>query len=40
MKDLQSLLLMVGILWAAGVIFVAVCMGIVKFLVELEDTHD
>jgi hypothetical protein len=37
---MTSFLLMVALLWAAGVVFVAVCIGIVKFLNLLEDNYD
>lgn len=37
---MTSFLLMVLLLWAAGVVFVAVCIGIVKFLNLLEDNYD
>lgn len=40
MENLSSFLLLVGLLWAAGVVFVAVCMGVVKALEILENNHD
>lgn len=40
MKDLGSFLMLVGVLWASGVVFVALCMGIVKFLELLESSDD
>ena len=35
-----SFLLMVGLLWAGGVVFVAACMGIVKLMELLEGSDD
>lgn len=40
MTDLTSLLILVALLWAGGVVFVAVCMAAIKFLTHLEDTYD
>lgn len=40
MESLGSLLLLIGILWGCGVVFVATCMGIVKALEILENNHD
>ena len=40
MDNVSSLLLLIGILWGGGVIFVAVCMGIIKALDILENKHD
>ena len=37
---MTSFLMMVGILWVCGVVFVATCMGIVKFLELLESSDD
>ena len=40
MNDLGSLLMLIGIFWVCGVVFVATCMGIVKFLELLESSDD
>ena len=37
---MMSFLMMVGILWVCGVVFVAACMGIVKVLEILENNYD
>lgn len=37
---MMSFIMLVGLLWAAGVVFVAVCMAIVKFLELLENSDD
>ena len=36
---MTSFLLMVALLWAGGVVFVAVCMAIVKFLNLIEGNY-
>ena len=40
MQELTSFLLLVGLLWLAGIVFVAVCMGIVRALNILEGNYD
>ena len=37
---MTSFLLLVLLLWTGGVVFVAVCMAIVKFLTDLEDNYE
>jgi hypothetical protein len=37
---MTSFLWLVGLLWIGSIVFVAVCMALVKFLTELEDTYD
>jgi len=37
---MMSFLMMVGILWVCGIVFVATCMGIVKALEFFEGNYD
>lgn len=37
---MTSFLWLVGLLWLGGIVFVAVCMALVKFLNDFEDSYD
>ena len=37
---MTSFLMLVALLWVGGVVFVVVCMGIIKALEILEGNHD